>query len=546
MESLAPEREKALVEAVHAALAAQDFHKAADLAEAALRDGLENPLFLNLRAYRLEQQDKLSEALVDLRRAHEMAPGDPPVLNALGLILGKLERWREAVAIFNKLIAVQPDFPPAHYNKGWNAEFYGDLETATKSYREALRLKPDYPEPMTRSAGLAARRSALDEADALAGQALALDSAQFYALQTLIRTAIARKDYDRADALIAKHLADGRARPLDQALTYGYLGDLRNTQKRYAEAFAAYTEGNNRQRAIFAPKFERADTMSARDYAVWLTQYIEAAPPQFLPGDPKNVPPSPAAGHVFLVGSPRSGTTLLENILISHPDIVSLEEKPTLQQAATEYLTDKWGLAKLAHPRALDQDRQRDIYWQNVRAAGVNPDHKVFIDKHPLYLVNLLAVAKLFPRAKVLFALRDPRDVVLSCFRYTFQMNRSMFEYLTLEGAARFYDTLMRLALLSRDRLGLDWYELRHERLIEDFDAEVRRACDFIGVPWDDAIRDFAEHAKSRFIATPSAVQVTRGINREGMGQWRNYREQLEPVMPILRPWIERFGYDPD
>jgi Sulfotransferase family len=118
-----------------------------------------------------------------------------------------------------------------------------------------------------------------------------------------------------------------------------------------------------------------------------------------------------------------------------------------------------------------------------------------------------------------------------------------MYELLTLEGAARFYDGVMRLAALCRDKLPLDLFEHRYEDLIADFDAQTKAICSFIGVPWSAQMRDFADTLAERASATPSAAQVARGLYAEGVGQWKRYEAELAPVMPTLAAWIERFGY---
>jgi hypothetical protein len=168
----------------------------------------------------------------------------------------------------------------------------------------------------------------------------------------------------------------------------------------------------------------------------------------------------------------------------------------------------------------------------------------VFIDKMPLASVLLPIVAKLFPDARILFARRDPRDVVLSCFRRRFGMNPSMYPLLTLQGAAAFYDAVMRLTEIYRDVLILPQHVVRYESLVEDFEGTARAACGFIGLEWDQGLLDFAARARTRGISTPSAAQVARGLNREGQGAWRHYRDQMAPVLPILDPWVRRFDYD--
>jgi hypothetical protein len=118
-----------------------------------------------------------------------------------------------------------------------------------------------------------------------------------------------------------------------------------------------------------------------------------------------------------------------------------------------------------------------------------------------------------------------------------------MYQLLTLEGAAAFYDAVMRLSELYRHLLPLPQHEVRYEALVDDFEGTSRAACAFLGLDWNEDMLDFAARARGRDIGTPSAAQVVRGLNREGQGAWRRYREQLAAVLPLLEPWVERFGY---
>jgi hypothetical protein len=236
---------------------------------------------------------------------------------------------------------------------------------------------------------------------------------------------------------------------------------------------------------------------------------------------------------------------LLENVLAAHPDVVSLEERDCLKASSADYLTSADGLNRLPRIDPAEAERQRETYWSKVREYGVEPAGRVFIDKMPLASVALPLIAKLFSNARILFARRDPRDVVLSCFRRRFGMNASMYQLLTLEGAAAYYDSVMRLSEIYRELLPLPQHLVRYESLVEDFEGTARSTCDFLGLDWNQGLFDFAAKARSRGIATPSAPEVARGLNREGEGVWRRYREQIAPVLPVLTPWVERFGYEP-
>jgi hypothetical protein len=248
--------------------------------------------------------------------------------------------------------------------------------------------------------------------------------------------------------------------------------------------------------------------------------------------------------HVFLLGFPRSGTTLLEKVLGGHPDAVALEEINHLI-AATLQLRGDSGWRRLASLTPVEADGCREAYWSLVRSSlGGDLSDKILVDKLPLHTLDLPMIAKLFPEARILFAVRDPRDVVLSCYRRRFDVNAAMFEYLTMSGAAEFYDAAMNLAVTCRARLPLTVHEVRHEAVIEAFDREIGAILDFIGADWNPAVRGFADRVGGH-MRTPSYSQLARGLNADGVGQWRRYARHMAPVLPTLEPWVARFGYPP-
>ena len=138
---------------------------------------------------------------------------------------------------------------------------------------------------------------------------------------------------------------------------------------------------------------------------------------------------------------------------------------------------------------------------------------------------------------------RDPRDVVWSCFRTNFAMSSGTLEYVTIERTARHYDAVMRLTELALDHLPLNYHIIQYHRLVQDFDAETQAMCAFAGLEWTEQVRSFDRTAAKRGVTTASAGQVTRGLY-DGTRQWEPYAEYLAPVLPILEPWLRKFGYD--
>ncbi|HTQ15031.1 MAG TPA: sulfotransferase [Rhizomicrobium sp.] len=537
---------EAIIEQVEAAVRDGQLPRALEMARRALDEGVVHPMLLNLRSYWWVQQGRDEDALADLKHAIGIAPEDIFVRNAYGVLLGRLGRWEEAMPVLKGTVEITPEWAPARQSLGWAMESTGELAEARIHYERALALDPDFAEPMVRLSSLATRRGDWEGARALANRALELQPGGYGASTTLASVAIADRDFDRAEEIVRRLVAAKPPSPLDGIFARNVLGDLRHAQGRYAQAFKAYTESNRAKFKLYAPQYDRPG-VTVTDYCRWLTDYFSSASPERWSAASQTAPDDPrdgATGHVFLVGFPRSGTTLLENVLASHPGIETLEERDMLDEPMRAFLTNEADRERLAvlDEAAIAEWRAR--YWARVRAHGVAVAGKVFVDKYPLSTLKLPIVAKLFPKAKVLFALRDPRDVVLSCYRRSFGINSSMFEFLDLERAAKFYDAAMSLAQVCRTRLGLAWREVRNESLIADFETEARAICAFIGVDWSAEMTDFAEHAKSRSIRTPSSIQVVKGINREGVGTWKNYEAELAPVLPLLARWVEAFGYE--
>jgi len=310
--------------------------------------------------------------------------------------------------------------------------------------------------------------------------------------------------------------------------------------KRPREAFAAYESAASGLHAVHWPRF----AASGAERGLRLTERLAA---WFEAVDPANweVPSGSAAGApTFLVGFPRSGTTMLGQALAMHPALFTIDEKDTLAESVAAFYKDASGLEALERLNATEAVAYRDRYFERARAYGWPGEEAGLVDKLPTNTLALPIIAKIFPGAKILLPRRDPRDVVLSCFRREFVINPTTIEFLSLDGAARLYDATFRLFDLYQSRLHLDVRVQGHEGLVADFEGEMKAILAFLGLPWEPAVADFAK--RGAWVATPSSAQLAGGLSAEGVGAWRRYRFALEPVLPMLAPWVERFGYSPD
>ncbi len=538
-----PVRDRETLKEIDAAIRISNLPLAIDLARAALNDGLVHAQLYNLRSYWLEQQGRPAEALADVERMLPIAEDKVAALTAYGFMLEKLNRLLDSAAALEKAAELAPSSGSAMFNLGMAYHRIGALEKAEASFTRTIALVPNHIEAMVNLADIHYRRGDMNAATETAEKILALEPGLPQALIVIARVEMERGEFDRAEKRLIGIQDNDQLPPIDWVTVRGLLGEIRNTEGRYAEAFDFYTQANKRKDTILsARRHAPEDTTS---HLKWLTAYFESAPASKWAAQ-RDIPiddPRAPAQHVFLVGFLRSGTTLLENILASHPDVVTLEEKELLTDSFLAFLTNEEGRSRLENMPSRELDYYRDLYWQRAGVHGIDARGKIFVDKHPLISTRLMLVSKLFPNAKILFAIRDPRDIALSCYRRSFNKNFTMAPFLTLRGTAELYDLVMKLGRMERKMLGLQWHDLKHESLVNNFDSEMQNVCDFIGLDWSDDLKDFAKKAQAKYISTPSALQVKRGLNRESIGIWRNYKSQLEPIQPILAPWVKEFGY---
>lgn len=522
---------------IQAAMRLGDVARAGELAERALATGFEHPHVLTLAAYRRMGLNDHADALPLVERACALNPRNIDALSAIGTCLMHLERPGEAAAAFGKAIAVDPSDPQLHLEAGAALEAAKEYARAVEEYERAFTLDPANAGAAARLAFLSSTRGDMAKAREAGLKALALDRRQAFASLAVALAEIDAGDFKAAEKRMQDVVAFPNVGRIMQALALNVMGDALDGMGRADEAYSAYAQSGQMRHEIYLP-----ETASAGETGLPRARRIAA----YMK---RSTAPWTAAKrgmrvktHAFLVSFPRSGTTLLSHVLDAHPGIVSLDEKRTLTDSI-QLTTNDEGLDRLAAMSDDELEPLREAYWRRVEEAGFSGASDVLVDKMPLYSDLLCLVARLFPEAKILFALRDPRDVVFSCFRRRFSMTRQNYELLTLESTSRYYDTIMSLSEIYRERLSLPFFDTRHEDLVADFDGRTQALCDFLGVGFDAQIKDFAARARKRDIATPNAAAIGRGIDAASTEQWRAYAKHFEPVMPILTPWIARFGY---
>ena len=505
-----------------------------------------DPGRLRRAAAELRRKGRLAEASRLFKRAVELAPADPQGWAELVDCL--LADRRPALAL--EVCGVGLRSLPADVGllctraRVWQS--LSRVEAARMDFQRVLALEPGNAQA---SFGLALQAVEAGDWDGAATAAAALPALGARSDWLTARIALGRAEFGVALANADRARRANDLSPDQLAEAELLAGEALDGLGRPSEAFEAFRRGKGVLRAFYAERAASRESELARLRR--LADWFRAADPAPWRNAPAGAPASGVRGHAFLVGFPRSGTTLLEQALAGHAELAALEEPPTLAEASDEFLATPAGLERLAGLTAQEAEHWRAVYWRVAADHGVNVGDaavagKAFLDKAPAGTFCLPLIARLFPEAKVLFAVRDPRDVVLSCFRNSFQMNALTYAFTDLDETARCYAAVMELAAVYREKLPLRPIEVRYERLVDDFAGELGRIAAFVGLDLTPAMLDVAATAGRRVVRTPSAPQVRAGLNRQGIGRWRAYAAQLAPVMPILAPWIERLGYGGD
>lgn len=447
------------------------------------------------------EHDEFDRAITAYEKVTELCGPDGDVLTKLGILHQKAGRLEQAVACYTEALAVSPDFLPAYESLAETLERHNKLDEASDVARRGLERHPDHI-PLHVQAAACERR------------------------QGKYRAGVAR---------LARFAGAG-LEMAEQRLFSFELGRLYDKGGDYEKAYDCFSSANQAARQSSAPV--DPDYFFTR-MAILREQFSALAAP------PEPVSTLSGRGPVFLFGFPRSGTTLLDQILDSHPALQTMEEKDVvavlenrLMDPFERYLDIWQGLT----PETIKT--AQDGYFQEVvnhieRKAGT-----ILVDRMPLNTMRAALIWRLFPDARMILAVRHPYDVCLSCFMQDFQINQANVNFFTLEDAAAFYAAVMSLWRVYVEVLPLRVHVVRYEDLVVDLEGETRRILDYLGLPWDDGALQFHEHARNRGrINTASYSQVTEKIYQHARYRWQRYEKYCEPIREKLAPFIKYFGY---
>ena len=513
----------------------------------------------------LAQSADHTAAVTALQRAVQLAPDAPPIRINLGDSLRSAGRTNDAEKVYRTAAHEFPEDPhpplslfhlysaEARHDEAYaelreaarrapsRADILGDLglaagqrddyKLAEQSYETALGADPAFAAAYVGLAGIYERLNREDELPPLRARAVHNEADE--RAVAFIDTLIFKRAHEYAKALAALEASGEEWLALAERL---YLrGVLLDRLGRAEEAFAAFTELN--QQWCLDPSDPRG---RARAYRQAIVSDTALLTPAWAAGWGAFAPDDGYTAPIFLLGFPRSGTTLLDTMLMADPHVAVLEEAPII----AELIHSLGGVEALPGLTSAQITKARAEYFAAAgQRAAIGPS-SIILDKHPMHLIHAPAIHRLFPESKFILALRHPCDVILSCFLTNFRLNDAMANFLDLDDAADLYELAFGQWQLAREIFDLPVGTVVYEKLIENAEGELRPLFDWLGLTYPDGGMDHLPAARSRgAVITASYAQVTEPIYTRASGRWRRYEPQLAGVASRLAPWIARLGY---
>ena len=500
----------------------------------------------------LKTAGRLGEAVESYRRAIRLEPDNASFHGNLGNALAEQGKLDEAVKALSRAVALRPNDASLHYNLGNVLRERGSLSGAADAYRKALELRPDLHTARNSLGNVLTGMGKLEQAmqcyeavlaevpgslDALCGKVRVLDKqGRFDEALELVSSHMEAKvphaamaatfaemahhvsGEDKATDWLEHLLAKGGWSPKEALRLYFALGKLHDRAGRYDEAFAQYRAAH----ALYAVDFDIEEFSQLVDALidVFSRNALDSSPGSGLQDDTP----------IFIVGMPRSGTTLVEQILASHPRIGGGGERDDIA-VFVQSLAEGGGEPYPAGVRALSPDRLREFaggYLKRLRS--VSPQARYVTDKMPHNFLHLGLIQLLFPKARVIHCVRDPRDTCLSCYFQNFSGYHPYVHDLATLG--RYYCEYQRLMRHWESVVNLPLMRVRYEDLIANQEKVTRELIDFCGLEWDDACLRF--HANRRTTTTSSYDQVRQPLYSRSIGRWKHYQHHLGPLIEAL------------
>ncbi|MFC3653647.1 sulfotransferase [Dyella humi] len=473
-------------------------------------------------------QTRLTEAAESFRRAIVLVPNDAEAHANLGNALRELGQFAEAEASYQRAILLNDQFARAYFDFGGLMYVQERYAEAEQHYRRAFELKTDYAEACNNLGRSIRRQGRLDEARGYFETALGIDpeSVEAYCnLASLRSFTPAHTEPARLEKLAFKLPS------LSEHMRIRYwfsLGKMREDLGHYDDAFDAYAQGSGLKYTQLAPNEAAKIALIDNLRATFDARFFASRP----------APSSSGKAPIFIVGMPRSGTSLIEQILSTHPDVYGAGELPDLENMlfalATEAGTPVEAYPEVAARMTAEQLlRLGEAYTDNVWKLA--PHATRITDKMMANFAHVGMIHLMLPSAKIIHAMRDPMDSCFSCYATLFSRNNLDFTY-DLGEVGRYYVRYIELMKHWQNVLPPgSILELRYEDMVADTEGQARRLLDYVGLPWDPGCLSF--HENQRVVKTASAAQVRRPVYKSSVARWKHFEAHLQPLLDIVKEY---------
>jgi len=457
--------------------------------------------------------------------------------NNLGIAQKERGDYEDAKSSFQKSISINPKGFLAYYNLGIINYELNDAVNSEKSYIESIKFNPKYISSYINLLNLYEKLNKIEKLEELLNQAKKIfpENDTLKLIEGKLNFKI--KNYEKNSTLL-KSLNFNNTNKNREILRLTILAKSLDKIGNYSDAFKYFQDANNLNFEINKNKVDKNKIIEIIEKRINFFKNSENF--SWNNKDQKNSYNDP----IFLVGFPRSGTTLLDTILRSHPKVNVIEEKPIISKFI-EKLNTKLN-SNLEKMNSLDEESISEIknFYYSIRDKYIYENKEIHIDKMPLNLIHAAEIIKFFPNAKFIFAIRHPCDCVLSAFMQSFSLNDSMANFLTLEDTIFFYSKLMELWNIYTNSLKINYHMIKYENVVSNFNEAINNLLIYLNLEWSDEIIKFHETAAKRgLISTPSYDQVNRPIYSESVGRWKNYEKEFSNIKFKLESWIKIFNY---
>jgi tetratricopeptide (TPR) repeat protein len=494
--------------------------------------------------------DQRHRSIVLLTEAMRRDPNNPDILLRLATALGKQRHYEKAESLLARLLELAPGKASIHRRVAQAYAAIDRPERAVECYRQSLALNSDTSVTVPTLLELAVlyeRRHQLEDAQSVVEEALAREPANETALLENAILNRRRGDVAEAESAFRTLVADPSNTWQTRAQASYELAQLLDGQERFDDAFDALLGAKRLIKPHAAAAINKNQETLRRNQQV-VEQLDKLRFDRW-----RELAENDSAYRIgILTSHPRSGTTLVEQLLDSHDDLTSADEFDVFTQWVYLPIVRRFPsstpiLSVLDNVPAAVRQQARATYWRQTEAIFDEPiGQRLLLEKNPGMMILLPVITWAFPEMKMLIALRDPRDVVLSCFMQKVQMTPISSNWLTLAGTAEYYARVMKTWLAMRGLSHNPWLEFRYEDVVADTERETRRILDFLGLPWDEKVLKFYDHAREKMVRSPTYKEVTQPIYQKSVGRWQHYARHFEPVLENLEPFIKEFGYATD